>query len=53
MQLFFSQALGGFDLDKFPNVSNWLARCKTNMKGYETANQAGVDKMKEFIKTIN
>ncbi|CAB3370882.1 Hypothetical predicted protein [Cloeon dipterum] len=37
------------DLDKYPNVNKWLPRCKGNMKGYEEANQDGINALKETI----
>lgn len=37
--------VSGFDFSKFPNVSRWMAKCKSTMPGYQV-NQDGVDDFK-------
>jgi hypothetical protein len=41
---------GLFDLSKYPNVSEWYAKCMTEMKGYPELNQDGANMFGGFVK---
>ncbi|BES94430.1 unnamed protein product [Nesidiocoris tenuis] len=35
-----------WDVNKYPNIAKWYAKCKTSIPGYAEANQAGVEKFR-------
>lgn len=39
-----------YDLSKFPKTTQYLAKCKSTMKGWDELNQAGADMFGEWYK---
>lgn len=41
----------GIDCSKYPNIMSWSERCKTQMIGYDTENDAGAKQYGAFAKS--
>ncbi|KAB7497893.1 Glutathione S-transferase 1, isoform D [Armadillidium nasatum] len=40
----------GIDISKYPNIKNWVQRCKTQMKDYESENGKGAKEFGAWVK---
>lgn len=41
----------GFDIGKYPNVTKWLAKCKSSVPSYAETNEEGVLKFKALFES--
>jgi glutathione S-transferase len=39
----------GHDFSTYPNIGKWLAKCKSEIAGYEEINQAGLNRLAQIV----